>query len=292
MKTIVAILLALLLAADALACGRCGHSYCHGCYVKRYVAPIVHKVVTPIVQTPNIFVVQNSYPQPLVGQGTTGYSANFASYQQGVLPFLDPNNYFAQEMGLAQAASAAASLRADRTAALFERVVAIQAPAIERLSAGQAAQMVLQAAGLDVRGRVSGQRSAVVVTHDEYGNPQVRPLNEQEANQAYSQYEDGQGDQGGQQQNNGGGYPLVTQFCGRCHGQEVASPAGGFYIGDTPEIARVMQDQWWEITTRVTSKNPKYVMPKPEAPQPNEEQKGQILNELEQIIFSQTGERP
>ncbi len=228
---------------------------------------------------PDVYVVQNNNPAPLVAQGNTLYQS--VGYQSAVLPFFDPNSYFEQELQLHKAADVTAALRSERTASLVERIVALQTPAIERIAAGQAAQMVLRASGLDPRHN-SASASGVVISRNADGIVTVTQIDPVRA-RAYA---------AGAATSittttrrlariaTNGSYPMLTQFCAKCHGTQNASPKAGFYLGDSDAVARVMRDNWFKITKRVS----KGSMPPAKAPQPTKEQRRAVLNDIESII--------
>lgn len=200
------------IAPTASACNRCGHFGSSCRYFKTVAKPIV-KVVTP-----DVFVVQNNYPQPLVGQGNTLYQSN--GFQSALLPFLDPNRYFEQEIQLIRAADATNAIRSQRASVLLERVIEIQAPAVERLAAGQAAQMVLQAAGLDPSHNTGGPtQQAVVINRDAAGRLQVLPLNAEQYKRLETTTTRITEEIGvtADAQANAAPVSLVVQHCGRCH---------------------------------------------------------------------------
>ena len=244
---------------------------------------VVAEPVAPVVEKTDVFVVQNNNPAPLVAQGSTLYSAAPTSYQGAVLPFFDPNAYFEQELQLQRAADQTAALRAERTAKLVEKIAELQAPAIQKLATGQAAALVLKAAGLDPQHNKGGS-SGVVVTRDANGKVIVVPLDPAVAKSIAAKTTSTSTVTVKQtiRSGNSGKYPAVTKFCGKCHGTQRSDPDGGFYIGEGKEVARVMKQEWFKITRKVTTG----AMPPPSSPQPSQDEKAQILNEIEQMILS------
>lgn len=225
----------------------------------------------------NVYVVNNAaHPAPLVAQGNTLYSAS-SSYQAATLPFLDPNNYFQQELQLQRDAASASAQRSERTAALVERIVGLQAPAAQTLAKGQAAQAVLHAAGLTLP-TAPGHMQGVVVTRDAHGAVRVVPLTPEQAAQAATTTPEPE-----VAANNapGGVYPLTTQFCGKCHGTAKTNPGGGFYLGTGAGITPVMRAEWFKITKRISDGT----MPPASSPQPTDQQRAKILDELERMIL-------
>jgi hypothetical protein len=224
MKAILPLLILVLVAPSAAdACNRCGR-FGGSCRYFRapYVAPYRAKAVVKVVQAPDVYVVQNNFPTPLVAQGNTLYQST-GSYQAALLPFLDPNRYFEQELQLLRAVDQTNSIRSQRASVLIERIVELQAPAVERLAAGQAAQLVLQAAGLDPAHNVGGPtQQAVIINRDAAGRLQVLPLNAEQYRRLESSTttiteEIGTVDVDRVPDPVAAKYPLLTQHCGGCH---------------------------------------------------------------------------
>lgn len=266
----------------AEACNRCGRSAC--IYRQAVVAPVVQQVV----QSPDVYVVQNNYPSPLVAGGSTAYtSTGVQGYQNATIPLLDPNQYFSQELQLLRAANDANALRSERSAALFQRVAELQAPVAERLAAGQAASMVLQAAGLDPSNKPAAlQSSAVVIRRDGAGGVQVQPLTQAQVESLTVRTT----------QNVTtpdaplpalGKFPMLTQHCAKCHGTDLAAPKGGFFLGDDENVAKSMKDRFFDIVEAIDSKS----MPPADSPQPTDEERAAILNEIQSIIKTRRGSR-
>lgn len=166
------LVMALLLPSVSEACHRCGN-YRACKYIKPYVAPVYHHDKT------DVFVVQNSYPAPIVGQGALGVVSN-GGYQHAVLPFLDPNRYLSQRMELLKAYQATASLETNQADSLVAKITELQAPAVELIARGEAGERLLRSAGLGAAEFKSGHSQAVVVSRDSYGRLQVVPLTPQE----------------------------------------------------------------------------------------------------------------
>ena len=258
---------AVLLCAALVHADRC--RICGKHHVHTHVKTQVVKVPTPVLTPTNVYVVNNNQPAaPLVGQGNTGYAAT--GYQAAALPFLDPNLYFEQELQLQRAVATAAAQRSERTAALVERVVALQQPAAQTLARGTAAQAVLQAAGL-ANPEATGP-SGVVVKRDATGKITVTPLPTETAAGVVGQSAPAAANRT---------YTLTQKYCGACHGTGNGNPGGGFYLGASPEVARVMRAEWFKITKRVSDGS----MPPASSPQPTKEERVGILNELEQMVL-------
>lgn len=246
----------------------------HGQFRSRanHAAPLVVEEFA-VVDVPDVYVIQNNTPVPLVVQGSTGYVAN--TYGNNVLPLFDPNVYFQQELALVRAADQTAAVRAQRTSALVERVVAMQAPAVERLAAGDAAAKILQAAGLvDTRGVVGNTNSVVIKTTSD-GQLVVEPVT-----MTAPSVSGGVGTSKAQQAPPEA-LSLVKKYCAACHGQGLQDPKGGFYIGPGKDVARVLRAEWFSVTNRVSAGT----MPPQGSPQPTNEERAGILNEIESLIL-------
>ena len=259
------------LAGRARRCNSTAHSQ----HVIRSSRAVRHVQPFVVADTPDVFVIQNSTPTPLVAQGSTGYVAN--TYTSNVLPFLDPNVYFQQELALIRAADQTAAARAQRTAALVERVVELQAPAVERAAAGDAAAKILQAAGVADTRKVVGTTNSVVIKTAPDGRLVVEPVTLPHTPSAPAGV--GGLDTGPPAPN--GVTPLVTKYCAACHGSGLQDPKGGFYIGPGKDVARVLREEWFSVTNRVSAGT----MPPKGSPQPTAEERAGILNEIEDLIL-------
>lgn len=286
MRSILLILAAAVAVSPSIAeaCNRCGRSAC--IYRQAVVAPVVQQVV----QSPDVYVIQNNNPAPLVAQGSVGYtSTGPQGFQAATIPLLDPNQYFSQELQLLRAASDANALRSERSAALFQRVAELNAPVAERLAAGQAASMVLQAAGLDPSNKPAAlQSSAVVIRRDGAGGVQVQPLTQTQVESLTVRTT---------AQNVttpeaplpslGGKFPMLSQHCAKCHGTDLAAPKGGFFLGDDDNVSKTMKERFFDIVEAIDSKS----MPPADSPQPTDEERAAILNEIQSIIKTRRGSR-
>ncbi len=239
-----------------------------------HVSPVVVQDFA-VANTPDVYVIQNNTPTPLVAQGSTGYVAN--TYTSNVLPFLDPNVYFQQELALIRAADQTAAARAQRTAALVERVVELQAPAVERAAAGDAAAKILEAAGLATTRKVVGTTNSVVIKTAPDGRLVVEPVILPHTPSAPAGV--GGLDTGPPTPN--GVTPLVTKYCAACHGPGLQDPKGGFYIGPGRDVAKVLRQEWFSVTNKVAAGT----MPPQGSPQPTAEERAGILNEIEDLIL-------
>jgi mono/diheme cytochrome c family protein len=282
----IAFALIALAAADASACNRCGlfGNRCRYYTAATYVAPIA---AVPASQ--NVYVIQNSYPAPLVGQGSSAVVSN-GGYQSLTIGQFDPTAFLSQSLQLVKAGQDAATLAHTQAQATATRALELQAPTVERLAAGQAASQVLKAAGLDPAHNASGSSSAVVISRNPDGQVQVMPLEGAEVAKITARLSStttitqsvgttapaiirpSEGPSG-----------LVAQFCAQCHGTNLAAPKGGFYIGDDRNVAKAMREKFFDITQHLT----KGTMPPANSPQPTDEQKRGILDEIQALILKE-----
>lgn len=250
---------------SASACSRCGNF--RSCRFVQHQAAVVAPVV--VADSPDVYVIQNSYPQPLVAQGTSAVVSN-GGYQASVLPLLDPNLYFSQEMQLLKAASDANAIRSERTSRLFERIAEFQAPAVNTLAAGQALQMVID----PQKTTQQLSTSEVVIRKDAYGRLK---LEVQESTQQVL------GNQPTDQSATAGKYSYLNTFCAKCHGLDLAEPSKGLYLGLDNNVAQNMRDKYFTIKQAINSGK----MPPADFPQqPSVEERQAILNEIDNIIGS------
>jgi len=272
-----------LTAADASACNRCNR-YGTACYY--YKPAVVAPVVAPSVS--NVYVIQNSYPAPLVGQGSSSLVSN-GGYQSLTISQFDPTAFLSQSLQLVKAGQDAATLAHTQAQATAQRTLELQAPTVERLAAGQAASQVLRAAGLDPAHNVSGQSSAVVISRNAEGQVQVLPLASSEVAKITASSTTITSSVATTPHPQVVGQPtsLLGQFCGKCHGLDVAAPKGGLFIGDDTETAKGMKAKFYELAQAVGTDK---TMPPANAPQPTDEQRAAILNEVATIIRRRSGE--
>lgn len=282
---VIAFILLALFAADASACSRC-RRYGSACY---YYKPAV---VAPVYAAPsvsNVYVIQSNSPQPLVGQGLSAYSSN-GGYQSTVLPYYDPTAFLSQSLSLVKAGQDAASLAFSQANSHSQRVVELQAPAVERLAAGQAASQVLKSAGLDPAHNTSGGSTGFFISRGSDGQMQVMPLQTAEIQQLTQRLSTQTtitksiASTPAPQPGNTEPMSLLGQFCAGCHGLDVAAPKGGFYIGDDRDVAKTMRDKFFSITQHVAVKK---TMPPANQPQPTDEQRAAILDEIQGIILKE-----
>ena len=273
-RFVFALALVLLYQGTSDACNRCG-LFGNRCkfVAHTYVAP----VVAPAYAAQPVYVVQNNYPQPLVSQGSTNYSATSQSYQQSVLPLLDVNRYFSQTLELQKAATATQALQSERALTVFQRVAELQAPSLERYAAGSAAAMVLQAAGLDPTVGNSNSQ-AVVISRDSQGKLQILPLSAEQTLKVTQKITT----KAEVAPPPGGETPFLAKYCYACHGLEKAEPKGKFYLGNDPTVAKAMKSNFFKITQQIRTGK----MPPADAPQPTKEEKALILDEVQELILS------
>ncbi|MBL9085267.1 MAG: hypothetical protein JNK76_25905 [Planctomycetales bacterium] len=295
-KTAAGVLLIVCAASgSAEACSRCGRS---GCVYKQPVA------VQPIVAPPvvNTYVINGGqYPAPLVAGGSTAYQSLGSSYQATTLPLFDPQQYLSQSLELQKAVNGTLGLASQQANGLAQRFAELQAPAVERIAAGQAASMVLTAAGLDPKAPTSGPRSFVV--HQEGASVRVEPLTAEQMAKITvratieSTAAGGGGQAAGSQSAETGSaakspeaaehkYPMLATFCAKCHGLDQAQPKGGIFLGDDDNTARWMRENFFAITQAVGTKQ---TMPPAGAAQPTREERVRLLNEVESIVSQRSG---
>ena len=261
--------------------------------------------VQPIVATPvvNTYVINGGqYPAPLVAGGSTAYQSLGASYQATTLPLFDPQQYLSQSLELQKAVNGTLGLASQQANGLAQRFAELQAPAVERIAAGQAASMVLNAAGLDPQAPPSGPRSFVV--HQEGASVRVEPLTAEQMAKITvratieTKAEGGGGKAEGNSETPPAGsaetisaakYPMLGMFCARCHGLDQAQPKGGIFLGDDDNTARWMRENFFAITQAVASKQN---MPPAGARQPTREERALLMNEVESIVSQRSGGGP
>jgi hypothetical protein len=262
-------------ASDARACNRCGllGNRCRY-YKPTYYAPAYQPVA--VVKSPDVFVVQNNYPQPIAAQGNTVYG-----YQTAVSAYaVNPAELFRQAQGLAQASTATTQLAITGFNQMANTQLTLQAQITEPLARGHAASQVLSAAGLSQPFNQQQQQSlALRIYSDTNGQWKV----EQQVN-AQIEASVGNGVQpvqpaptrdppsipSGEQSNS-----MVAQKCARCHGLTKTEPKGGVFL-DAGH--RVNCDIFREAIRRIKSNDPAIRMPPDGGLTPLEA--GELLDEL------------
>lgn len=238
---------------------------------------IVKQFVPIQVDQPDVFVIQNNNPAALVPQGDTLARVGVGGYQTAAIPFFDPTSYFSQEQELIKAAEQTQLLRIQSTQQLMQKVLELQAPSLEIAARGQAASAILSAAGLNQSLQTQSVQG-VVITRDQNGQVQVLQLDTHQVQQ-YLQHPHPvlkQPYQPTPQQN----VSLVATYCYQCHGTQKASPSGGLYLGNTPEILDVMRQEKNSIINRVKDGT----MPPAGAPSPSPQERQALLAELQQLL--------
>lgn len=237
MKPLLAVVAVLLLASHANACSRCGfRSPC--AFVHHQQAAVVAPVA--IVKQPDVFVVQNNYPQALGGQGyqqsfTAPQGSTVYGYNQAASAyFVDPAAILAQAANLATAANQAALTGLNGYGDTARLQLQLQATLAQPLAQGNAAAQVLDAAGINPQRQQLRQSTASLrIYQDAVGNWQVEQPSQQQAQQITARAQIARQQiatpQPAEQQPVAGG-SLISQKCGKCHGQALAEPKGKLYL--------------------------------------------------------------
>jgi len=229
-------LLLLLFAHEAHACQRCGLFGNRCRFVSR---PVVqqHVVSQPVAvapvatyQSPDVFVVQNNYPQPngtiglLAQQGTSvyGYQAAAAAY------FVNPAETLRQAAELAKAASATASIGLTGYNETARTQLTLQAAIAEPLAKGQAAAQVLGAAGLSAPSSQS-QSFALRISQDSAGRWQVTQADPAQVS-ATVHAEINEHSTPTVPARPVNGASVLAAKCARCHGLNLTEPKGGMFL--------------------------------------------------------------
>lgn len=282
-NVLLAILFVLLFSVSADACNSCG---LFGRQCRFSASSHSHHAVEHIDKhydrSADVYIINSlNYPAPLVGGGTTSYRS--ASYQDAASILLDPNLYFSQEQQLIQAAQDANALRTEKSLALFQRVAELQAPVAEKLATGQAAKMILEASGLSQN--QTSQESGLIINRDSYGRliisrlsqSQIEQLNTHVAEKVEKPTEPAPG----------GKYPLLTQYCSKCHGVSLAQPKASLYLGDDANVAKAMRAKFFDIESAVKDTKK---MPPAESPQPTDAERDGIIREIRAVIVANATE--
>lgn len=239
MKPILAALVVLFVAQSADACSRCGfRSPCVFAHQQHVVAPVA------IVKQPDVFVVQNNYPQPLAGgqyqqpftapQGSTVYS-----YSQAAAPyFVDPAAILAQAAQLATAANQTALTGLNGYGDTARLQLQLQASLAAPMAQGAAAAQVLDAAGINPQRQQLRQSTASLrIYQDAAGNWQVEQPSQQQAQQITARAQITRqpiatAPQPAEQlpRPSPAGGSLIAQKCGQCHGQQLSEPKGKLFL--------------------------------------------------------------
>lgn len=297
-RSLIALALLIALPQAAEACTRCGRSPCR--FVQHVATPVVQQVVS---QTPPVFVVQNNYPQPLVAGGSTAVVSN-GGLQSQLLPLFDPDRYLSARIELKKADALYAAQDSAQLHGLVGQLAALQAPAVEKIAAGQAAIAAGQALSLALKATSpSGpQSSGYVLKPDGAGGMSVQALTEPQLAALTATVSTATVTTGvipstpgaaptplpqipQSQPPTPGKFPLLQKFCGACHGTGVPAPKGGFFLGDDDNVARSMRERFFDVVDSIDTKK----MPPAASPQPTDEERAGILNEIQSIIKTRRG---
>jgi hypothetical protein len=298
MRSLLAAFVALVLLPQAAeACNRCGRSPCR--FVQHHAAAVV---AAPVVATPtNVFVVQNTYPAPLVAGGTTGYVSN-GGLQSQLAPTFDFDRYASIRLELKRADAVYAAQDSQQLNALADRALALQAPVAASIAEAQRITAAGQAVSATLRATTTApQSTGFVVAPDGRGGMSVQPLTAVQiqsltatvATSSNSATSTGDPNHGAkplpqapaQPLPSLGKFPLLGQFCGKCHGVDVAAPKGGFFLGDDDNVAKTMRERFFDIVDSIETKK----MPPADSPQPTDGERAGILNEIQSLIKTRRG---
>lgn len=240
-KPVLACILVLFLYADSYACDRCGLFGNRCRFVAHHAA-----VVTPaaIVKQPEVFVINNGYPAANTApQGTTVYG-----YQQAAQAYtVDPAALLQQAANLAIAANTTAVTGINGYNSLGQLQLQLQAGLAQPLVQSQAAQAVLNAAGIGQPVKQS-QPLNLRIYQDGSGNWQVDSgVQAPQALFGWGRATANQPSQGATataktpEANVPPAAPLpaqtlLAQKCGSCHGTQLATPKKGLYIDGTQKL--------------------------------------------------------
>ncbi len=238
----------------------------------------VVKAVQPIAVPQATYVIQNNYPQPLVAQGTTSYASTAPTgYQAAVLPLFDVNRYLHDQQQLSLALNKTQALGMSQVQKIAERVAEIQAPALEAQSRGQAAAMVLDAAGL----RHAGERSTSAIVIERHGaETTIRPLTRQEVARLQFGGEPTEPAEGADE--HAATPTLLGRFCASCHGEDVAQPKAGLYLSYDANYGETLRARLADILYQVDQQK----MPPATAEQPTAEEREALKSEILTHLYS------
>lgn len=219
--------LLLVVGAEAQACQRCG-LFGRNCRYQTYTYS--HVAVAPVVQyqQPDVFVVQNNYPQPngavglLAQQGATTYGLQAASSAY----FVNPAETLRQAAELAKAANATAQIGLTGYTQTAQAQLSLQAAIAEPLVRGQAAAQVLTAAGLAQTASSQASSLAIKISRNADGTWAITQADAAAVTQHASAATAAPAAISS----------LVVQYCADCHGAGLAEPKGGLVI-DRQELS-------------------------------------------------------
>lgn len=221
-----------MLAVETHACTRCGlfGRRCRFAVVdSHHVAAVA--VAPVVVKQPDVFVVQNNYPQAngaalLAQQGGTVYGLQGAAQ-----PYvLDPSAVLRQAAELTRGAQQLASQGLTGYNTTASLALSLNAPANETLAKGVAASATLQAAGLSVTSQGSSQ--AIRITRGADGRYVVEDVTRQLGTVPQTQATEPVQPQlpSPPDATLAGVGELVKRHCGECHGLDNPAPKGGLYF--------------------------------------------------------------
>lgn len=217
--------LLLVVGAEAQACQRCG-LFGRNCRYQTYTYS--HVAVAPVVQyqQPDVFVVQNNYPQPngavglLAQQGATTYGLQAASSAY----FVNPAETLRQAAELAKAANVTAQIGLTGYTQTAQAQLSLQAAITEPLVRSQAAAQVLTAAGLNQTGPAQASSLAIKISRNADGTWAITQAGATAVTQQAAAATPAAAPS------------LVVQYCADCHGAGLAEPKGGLVI-DRQELS-------------------------------------------------------
>lgn len=260
-------------------------------------------VPVAVPQPLSVLVLSPNYPAPIVGQGATGFVSSNSYVGQVAHQHFNFDRYAQQRLELKKADQVTGALDMQRLDQYALQVATLQAPAIEIREKGVALAQGFAALGGT---NYPPQQQAMIVNRDAYGKFQVTQISAQQLQSLQGQY----GGQPVPQQPHypgetapqppgpppspvpqpgptGGQFPLVAQFCNKCHGLNVPNPGKGLFIGPDTNTIAGMKAKWYEITTAVGGGNGKApTMPPTSEPQPSPEERRALISELQAMIGS------
>lgn len=278
MRIILSIVVLMLFAPESEACTRRGCGL-FGRFCKFQQQAVVVKqqhYVAPYVKQPEIFVVQNNYPQPIgqyayAQQGNTGYG-----YQASAQAFYsNPNEFVRQAYELSKASLATASLGFTGHNQAVQSVLALNSQYIDTVARGDAASKVLVAAGFSGSAALQQRTSQTLrITYNQTGEPSVEVLPEAppqaipEANEHSVP---------AKKQPTRSSNSVLGTICAKCHGVHLQEPKKGKYFDESHPIN--CKDFKNALSQVRLGK-----MPPPETENPlTPDQKGRLFDELMEL---------
>ena len=217
------------LVGDLEACNRCGLFGNRCRFQSSHV--VEHQVaVAPVVQykQPDVFVVQNNYPQPngaaaiLAQQGNTVYGYQQAAAQY----FVNPADVLRQAAELAKAAGNTAQLGLNGYNATAQTQLTLQSTFADNLTRGQAASQVLTAAGFTAP-QQQQQSLALRISRGADGQWQVTQAEAAQVNaQIVAKLETKPAEPAPIERAGS----ILAAKCASCHGLDKTEPKGGVFL--------------------------------------------------------------